>query len=120
MNTVAAELLRNRCQIESCAEILDQYTVLCPRHWTMVPDAVKFIFRKAFRHLQLDRTVDRSTAWSRTVENIGIVEAGNRLGQYQMALELAKNSIKEKIREELCEKIRQDKWHGEKFNMALE
>lgn len=112
---ITEELLKNVCQVPSCGKVLHQYVVFCRIHWLMAPTWARTKFNLAFKRLGLDESLPRTTAWGKTVEALGAIEAGDRLGVFQEALDSLKRQIQERILGDSCQRIKDEKWKGEKF-----
>ena len=115
MDSVMAQLQRHVCQVKSCSTDLDQYEILCGKHWGMVPLYLKIRYEQVFKRLELDKRLDRSTAWVAASKRMGIMEASERLAAYHEVLKRIDGAVSQFILGEICQRIKEAKWDGEIF-----
>ena len=112
-----ANLLKNVCQIGKCGKTLNQYEIFCYRHWWCLPTWARYRYKLQLRRMGLDRTLDRTEAWKKTVQAVGIQEAGYLLGQHRDLIETLKSLIEVHLGDECAEKVRLSKWgKNDRFN----
>ncbi len=104
------KLLKNYCQIGNCGTVLEQYEIFCKRHWLLAPIWARYRYQISLKRLELNKGLDRTEAWKRVIQRLGIQEATYFLGQHRQVIELLKELIKAALGIQYGFKVRASKW----------
>ena len=61
-------LPKHKCAVEGCGIAIPVKLLMCPDHWTALPEPLKRAVHNAFRNLELTKTMESVQAYRAAVE----------------------------------------------------